>query len=214
VLKEAYVYATSPVALSRLLRLLDIVGVEGPGVETVPQPKEGTAVVLDEQLLADDKLILEAYALEARGEGQEDLGRIAEWLAEHAVPARPGFFKSKIQKHLVLLDENTFSHFVRHATVVEPHVRIDDETGAAQDGGLFYTENLPPESLLVAPVMASRDRSGTQDDSGKDPLGAADILTHLSRGIDGQTIQVGGDATTGRGQVVVRFGSRTAGTEG
>ena len=90
-----------------------------------------------------------------------------------------------------------FAYFAKNATVVEPHVRIDDKTGTASDGGLFYVENLPPESLLLAPLMASAERSG------KAETAAEAVIAHVLGNLDGQMIQIGGDATTGRGQIVV-----------
>jgi CRISPR-associated protein Cmr4 len=82
--------------------------------------------------------------------------------------------------------------------LVEPHVRINEKTGTADDGGLFYTENLPPESLLIAPLMASQTRSG------KDDLSAEDVVTKLRPLLDGRLLQIGGDATTGRGLVLAK----------
>ena len=78
-------------------------------------------------------------------------------------------------------------------------MRINDETGAADDGGLFYTENLPPESLLIAPILASDERTGK--DGG---MKAADALLKIRNIIDGKLLQVGGDATIGRGLVMAK----------
>jgi CRISPR-associated protein Cmr4 len=77
-------------------------------------------------------------------------------------------------------------------------VRINPDTGTAKDGGLFYTENLPPESLLVAPVLASKTRTG------KDDLEAELVMAQIRGALDGKLLQIGGDATTGRGLVVAR----------
>ncbi len=97
----------------------------------------------------------------------------------------------------MLLSDEDFGYFARNATVVEPHVKIDDSTGTAKDGGLFYVENLPPESLLIAPLMASQERSGQHETS------AEAVLAHVLANLNGQLVQIGGDATTGRGQIIV-----------
>ncbi|MGS0754026.1 RAMP superfamily CRISPR-associated protein [Roseateles sp. GG27B] len=78
-----------------------------------------------------------------------------------------------MQTDLVLLSDTDFSHFARHAMVIEPHVRINDESGTADDGGLFYVENLPPETLMVGLAQASVERF--KKDSRKD--GAEALLT-------------------------------------
>ena len=94
--------------------------------------------------------------------------------------------------------------------MVEPHVRINDESGTADDGGLFYTGNLPPESLLVTAVMASVERY-SKDAKPSDALDAAGVLSAVLKGhdqawtgLEGSLLQIGGDATTGRGQVVLK----------
>jgi CRISPR-associated protein Cmr4 len=79
-------------------------------------------------------------------------------------------------------------------------VCIDADTGTAKDGGLFYTENLPPESLLVAPLLASQTRTGKKEDSDN----AAGVMLKIRTVIDGRMIQMGGDATTGRGLLVAK----------
>lgn len=119
-------------------------------------------------------------------------------------------FIAKVASDLVLLPEDAFGHFVRNATVVEPHVRINNETGTAEGTGLFYTANLPPESVLIAPVFASMERRSERQNGG-DRLSAEQVMALLVRGrsdlngLDGALVQVGGDATTGRGHVVVNF---------
>jgi CRISPR-associated protein Cmr4 len=110
---------------------------------------------------------------------------------------------------MVILSDDDFSHFVENATAVETHVRIN-ETGTADEGGLFYTENLPPESVLVGQVLASVERtrkaSGDRSPATK-PRDAEDLLKALldgDKGIDGKLLQFGGDATTGRGLIVLQ----------
>ena len=201
--KRAYVYVTSPTALARVRRLLKHLQVD-PGW-TIPEMQENCCGVIPKSELAgEDKLNLEVFQYEV--EELPELGDCAAWLADRALPAGGGydFFRNKLETDLVLLPEEDFTHYVKNATVVEPHVRIDDETGAADGGGLFYTENLPPESLLLAPLMVSAERKG-----GQDAMSAQDVMHKLINGPDGKAglnglcLQVGGDATTGRGQVVV-----------
>lgn len=194
--KQGYVYATSPLALARAARLLTLLGKTGfpalPGA-----PAAGKASVCSDEPLASNKLHLEAFEYTASTDSA--LQHIGQWLAEHALPQDEAhlFFRNKLSQHLVLLTDDDFNYFVKNATVVEPHVRIDDATGAASNGGLFYVENLPPESLLLAALMSSQERSGQQETA------AEAILSQVLAGLNDQLVQIGGDATTGRGQVVV-----------
>lgn len=198
--KRGFVYATSATALGRAARLLNLSGLNVTW--KTPVLNEGKCRIANPDLLTDDYIALEAFEFEAQCD--QDLRTISEWLSENALPAGDAchYFRKKIKDDLVLLSDEDFSYFVRHSTVVEPHVRIDDVSGTAQDGGLFYTESLPPESLLLAPVMASKERRS-------DGMNAEQVMSLLlngndnESGINGRLMQVGGDATTGRGQVIL-----------
>jgi CRISPR-associated protein Cmr4 len=106
------------------------------------------------------------------------------------------YFRTKLKEDLVVLSDTDFGYFAEHAMLVEPHVRINEKTGTADDGGLFYTENLPPESLLIAPLLASRTRAGNGRDND-----AQEVLEKIKNALHGKVLQIGGDATTGRGLV-------------
>ena len=202
-LKNGYVYATCPQALARTQRLLGLVDAGG-GWE-IPAVPEGRCAVENPALLSPGKkLHLEAFEYEADGTDAEKLGALAKDLADRALPREDGyeFFRNKLKTDLVVLSDTDFAYFVDHATLVEPHVRIDDRTGTADDGGLFYTENLPPESLMIAPLFASGTRAGKQNG---DEMKAAEVMLKIRTAIDGKTLQIGGDATTGRGLIVARI---------
>ena len=202
-LRNTFVYATSPTALARLKRLA------GASAEwAVPVVAEGLALVASDGALSNKRLVLESYDFEA--EIDAGVKKIAEWLATHGLPRgdEHSYFRAKLKVDLVVLGDTEFSHFVNHATVVEAHVRINNDSGTADDGGLFYTENLPAESLLVGLVMASEERQSKKSPGG--PLMEAQaVLDAVLQGIEeleglaGHLLQVGGDATTGRGLIVI-----------
>jgi len=196
-LRGGYVYATCAQALARARRLLQLTG-NRCGWQ-VPQVAEGRCRLANDALLSKGgKLYLEAFEYEA--DRDDAVAAIGQDLADRALPDDEGYayFRDKLGSDLVILADTDFGYFAENATLVEPHVRIDPETGTAASTGLFYTENLPPESLLIAPLLASPTRSG-QDD-----LDAGEAMLKIRNVIDGKLLQIGGDATTGRGLVVAR----------
>lgn len=197
--KQGYVYATSAYALARAARLLAQLGI-GDMPALPDAPAAGRACVANPELLNGDRLHLEAFEYQHDAAQADRLAAVAVWLAGHALSDGEAhtYFRDKLARDLVLLADEDFNWFSKNATVVEPHVRIDNRTGAADGGGLFYTENLPPETLMLGSLMASRERSG------KGELPAEAVLAQISGAIDGQLLQVGGDATTGRGLVAAR----------
>ena len=201
-LKNAFVWATCPYALARVKRLAESAGVAAEW--TIPNVGAGNTATASGAALTDGKLILETF--EFAGDG--DCADIATWFAANALPPNTAhdFFREKIKRDLVVLADSDFAHFVKNATVVEPHVRINDDTGTADGGGLFYTESLPPESLLAGLVLASIERGKGKEDK----LAAETVLARLiagngeaQPGIADAMVQMGGDATTGRGLVLI-----------
>jgi CRISPR-associated protein Cmr4 len=201
-LKGGYVYAACPQALSRAQRLLRLIGVTADW-PSLPAVGEGACLIANPALLSGDKLHLEAFEYAAKdAKGTSEVATLAADLAAKALPedAAYTFFRDKLTTDLVVLSDTDFAYFAQNAMLVEPHVRIDPDTGTASDGGLFYTENLPPESLLVAPLLASQTRTGRKDDH-EDALS---VMAKIRNVIDGNLLQIGGDATTGRGLVMAR----------
>jgi len=197
-----YVYATCPQALARAQRLLGQMGVQAHW--RIPPVAPGRCVLskegLTEERGGERKLHLEAFEFDA--EVQLDLLELGGDLADKAIAEGDGckFFRAKLKDDLVILSDTDFGYFAEHATLVEPHVRINDLTGSADDGGLFYTENLPPESILVAPLLVSRTRTGRSDEDAS----AEAAFLKVRNVIHGKCLQIGGDATTGRGLVVAK----------
>ena len=127
-LKSTFVYATSATALARLKRLA-----RDKAPWAVPEVAAGQAlVVAGTGTLSNGRLVLEAFDFAAKPDANTQ--QIAQWLSQHALPEgdEHGYFRSKMAIDLVVLSETEFSHFVRHATVVEAHVAIDNDTGTAK----------------------------------------------------------------------------------
>lgn len=219
-LKGGFAYATSPLALARLQRLA--LQAELACDWVIPAVAENRSVTASSALLGkrpgtatnavDDQLVLEAFEFTAAVDA--GLQAISKWMADHALPAGGhAFFANKLRTDLVLLHDTDFAHFAKHAMVVEPHVRINDESGTADDGGLFYVENLPPETLMVGLAQASVERykKGSRNAESAELLSAPKVLARVFDGdgstlpgIGGKLLQMGGDATTGRGLVLVQ----------
>jgi CRISPR-associated protein Cmr4 len=196
-LKRSYVYATCPTALARARRLLLMSG-DDVTDWSIPDVEEGHCRVANGDLLSGEVLHLEVFEYAAKIDDR--IAALGAAIASTALPHDEGFvwFREKIGHDLVVLSDSDFGYFAQNATLVEPHVRIDETTGTASNGGLFYTENLPPESLLLAPLVVGK----TRDDK-NNSLDVVEVTTRIRSLLDGKVLQVGGDATTGRGQVTV-----------
>lgn len=200
--KESFVYVTSPQALARTNRLIN--ELIGSTNWEIPSLNQNECIVVNKELLYDDYLYLDTYRYTATKDDYSitSIKEISEYLATKAISEKSEykFFREKLANDLVVLSDADFSYFVQHATVVESHVRIDDQTGTAAHGGLFYTENLPPESILIAPLLTCKPSSEKGD-----VFDASGVMCKMKNVLHDRMLQIGGDSTTGRGLVVTRI---------
>ncbi len=203
-----FAYCTSAVALGRLRRDLDVVGLQAGWNAPVP-PQEGRGLAPQgSKVVTSNKAILEDFDLAV--EESEPISRIASWIGDAALPAGPafGYFRDRVKTHLLVVSDELFSHLTRLATVVEPHVKINDDTGTAEGTAFFYAEHLPPDTLMYSLVGLAKPRARREDKESIEGCGltaAAMIGDYLKNELDGRPVQIGAHATTGRGLVHLRF---------
>ncbi len=193
-LKSVFAWVTCPSALSRLKRDLRLAGID---VEwNVPDVlTEGQALTVNGAplLLAKGELVLEEFTFNRHG----DSGEIADWFAGNLTADQET--ADRIKNHLVILNDDDFGHFAKHASEIVARIGLDYERKTARDGALFYQEFLPAETLFYSMVFASEDR---RKDGSKS---ATDILNILNTGLEKGLLQVGGDETIGKGLCAVKL---------
>jgi len=108
-----------------------------------------------------------------------------------------------VASRLVVLSDGMMSYFAQNACEVVQHVRISDETGTAEGGGLFNQENVPAETLFYSLVQATDSRLKAGDYSTKT---AADALAAFEAKVrEIRLFQLGGDASTGLGYCTLKL---------
>jgi CRISPR-associated protein Cmr4 len=209
-----FAWTTGVNVLARFVRDASIIGLTVPW--TVPgAPTAGQALVAPgNDLTAAGKVVLEEFAFIPQP--RDEVKTIAEWLGNEALPNGPeyDYWRKKLPGSLVILPENDFRDFTLFATEVATRVRLDNRTKTVETGALWTEENLPTDTLLYAPLQATRARWYDRDtgkESDKVPAewfakgGAKKILEFLT-GLRINRVQLGGDETVGRGTVALRYG--------
>ena len=198
-LKGVFAWVTCPEVLKRFHRDVGLATEEKvPDFSNLEFDGKTALVASDSPLrLDDDKLILEEFDFDSKP-GSE---AIANWLAERVTADIPT--QESISKRLVILRDDDFTYFVRHATEVVARVGLDYETKTVKQGALFYEEFLPPETIFYSLLFADdsrRRRNGT-------PIMTASAIMDFVRSNLGRVIQIGGDETIGKGLCAVRIES-------
>jgi CRISPR-associated protein Cmr4 len=163
---------------------------------------DGSAFVADGSILkANGKMVLEEFAFTAQT--HNEVKAIADWLKQNALPAGSeyDYWRDTLEKRLVILPENAFRDFVQLSTEVIARVRIDDTKKTVERGALWTEEHLPSETLLYATLFASKPRVQNPPSDLQD---ATAVLNFVKNAVDGKRLQLGGDATVGRGIVKAR----------
>jgi CRISPR-associated protein Cmr4 len=92
----------------------------------------------------------------------------------------------------VILSDADFLYLVETTCPVQSRVRIDDTSGTVAKGGLFYEELLPADTLLYSLSFLSAERKA------QGGLTASQLAAWLKETLPTH-LQLGGDATLGRG---------------
>jgi len=200
-----FAWTTSQDVLARFAREARLAGLALPWNPTGPSQGSQALVAPGNDVTAQGKLVLEEFAYTAQE--SNDVNTIAEWLAQNALPTGDeyAYWREALPKRLVLLPENDFRDFVQFSTEVITRIRLDDQTKTVQRGALWTEEHLPADTLLYAPLFASKPRgdklpSDWQPSNNK----AGAVLEFVQTCVDGKRLQLGGDSTVGRGFVAVR----------
>ena len=191
-LTSQFKWVTCPAVIRRyqadLLRLgceaLDCV-VPVPADES--DASDTSSAIVSEKSIGDD-LFLEEYRFSVV---KQDLSVLIKALAE--LMGTPDAAQS-LEKQLVIVSDDSFTHIVRHATPVNAHISIDSITKLVRDGALWYEETLPPETLLYVGLSANDGRKKGAE------IPATQVLQHVTQ-LFGEKpwLQLGGNETVGMG---------------
>lgn len=192
-LTSQFKWVTCPAAIRRYVADRNRLGCTAVECD-IPTPEDSDALstaVVPTQTQGDD-LFLEEYRFSVT---QQDLSGLIKALA--VLIGAPDAV-SLLEKQLVIVSNDSFTHLVNHATPVNAHIAIDAKTKLVRDGALWYEETLPPETLLYIGLSANEGRKADANMSAKQVL---DHVTGLFT--DKPWLQLGGNETVGMGWCAV-----------
>lgn len=199
-----FAWATCTWVLRRFARDAAMAGLNLPALP--PAPEKDKAWYAQGTLLKaqGNKVVLEDFDFDGAGEAKVDA--LADALAKALQPGDASFAED-LKKRLIVLPDSSFDHLVEHATEVVTRIKLQDDVKTVQQGGLWYEENLPAESVLYGLVLGEAVRQRKAGVDGEKPT-AEEALTRLAGLIERcQVVQLGGKATVGRGVCRVSLGA-------
>lgn len=183
----SFLWMTSPLLLHRWLR---DGGAGGDPAPEVPALDDGQVLIgmgATQTVTNEGTVYLEDldFRTQEREAVNDIAGRIGAVLFDAA-------WQNIFAARLAIVGDDVLSFLTETGTEVSARIRLNDDTKTVADGGLWYEEAVPAESIFVSPLAAA-------------PRAPADRLFAFVAGHLGQPLQIGGNASIGRGLVRLRL---------
>jgi CRISPR-associated protein Cmr4 len=216
-MKGIFAWITCPYILNKFKQELNLARIQLPDNTKGIASTQNIVPTGCSLLLSEKSIVLEEYTFEVSED--KSFSNFAEWLSKSIFPVHTTkgendlycFWREKMNKDVVLLSNDDFRDFVTLSTEVVARTKIDQSTGTVQNGALFYEEYLPQETVLYSlalatPLFTPEDKKGVfsqnqKKDKKEDPLQEEDLVLEFFRNGLNSVIQIGGNATIGKGLV-------------
>lgn len=172
--KGTFAYLTCPLVLQRFVRDQRAFALQ-PLFASLPSVNDTDALVTGQTLVHQGKLILEDIDLSEQQ--SQEASVIAEAIAKAVFSCETE--QKLFLERFAIVQDDVFAFFSETATEVAARVKLKDDSKTVQDGGLWYEEAIPAETLFSSFVLSSAGAFGELEKQ--------------------QHLQIGGKASVGRG---------------
>jgi len=182
-----FAWVTCGLALRRVARDLKAAG----GAEMPVAPPSENALVAQGSVLNGDNEMVYLGELDFKKDLKDEATAWAEYIKKALFPGDQDW-QAEFQKRFAILHEDSFNFFAETATEVNARIKMDPErrTVDKEHGALWYEESLPAETVLAGLVWCDRIPAARQCTE-----------EQMMALVKPATLQIGGKATVGRGQV-------------
>lgn len=173
-----FAYVTCPLILNRLQRTVQVMGIKTPSDLDIAVNALEIAVPSSTELQYAHKVYLEEIDLNCslglKGQAEQIGQQLGNILFQ-------GADVDMFLKRFAIVSNETFNFLSETCTEVAARVRLEDDVKTVVQGGLWYEEAVPAEAIFYGFVSQMRGSAS---------------LNQIS---NGTLLQIGGDATIGRG---------------
>ncbi len=205
--KGVFAWVSCPFILERYHRELTLVnGITD--LPKIPRPSatDKAAVSGDESILAHsvgetEKIFLEDISLVR--EDHDDVAQYATRIASQVFPGEGNAdWQKEFRKRFIVVSDDVFSFLAETGTELRARIRIKENTRTVAKGALWYEENLPAETILWGVMGCDRSRNTA---FAKQSLELLEMFAKDMLGDSEVNLQIGGNATVGRGNIRLVF---------
>jgi CRISPR-associated protein Cmr4 len=176
-LTSPYVWLTCPYLIERFRRDMGRAGKGGALPKVAPSADDKALAAGAGDLFLEERL----FAVESRP--PEELAAAIGALIPHDDA------RGRLGRQLAIVTDKAFAWFAQFALPVQARNALNPETKTTKQGGLWYEEALPPDTLMYFVMGERADGAATK------------IATHLA---ERRYLQAGGNETVGQGWFAIR----------
>lgn len=193
-LAGTFAWVTSPFILYRLLRdMEDAQGKKLPyAIPAVQDTSSCYIAETDSSITIDStrsNIYLEDFDL--LSQVHPDVGQWATWIGQQVFSSDTAW-QQMLAKRFCLVHDDIFNFLIETATEITARIKLLEDSKTVKDGGLWYEEALPTETILSGIMLATPTQA-----SGKSVQDVVNVVKNMTGNT--KTIQLGGKATVGRG---------------
>ena len=181
-----FAWVTSPYVLRRFARDARDTGHHVPEVPRIADlghilTSTGSGLIVDEQR----HVYLEDLDLLAQMETVPAVNAWGAWLANLLFPTETAF----LTERFVVVHDDVLSFLLATATEITARIKLREDAKTVQQGGLWYEEALPTETILAGLAIANAHAT----------MNVATMFAELRTLTAERAVQIGGKASAGRG---------------
>jgi CRISPR-associated protein Cmr4 len=170
-LKGVFVWITCPLVLKRFEQDTN------SKLEFDYTVADNTAIASSDIVMVKDSVILEEFSFQTK--------------KDEKIKTLKNLTSNKVDENkIVILPDDIFRFFVKNYTEVVARIRIDQNTGTVQEGGLWYQELTPTETVYYGGITSRTNNN--------------DNLKIITDFINDKIFQFGGNETLGRGFTYIK----------
>ncbi len=198
-LAGVFAWVTCPYVLHRLERDINATGRKDKGSEHIAIPtvsdtdcliaKADGAIKSTISMDIGKEKAVYLEDLDFHAQENAEVMAWARWIGKQVFPQDADWQRMLIERICVVHD-NVFTFLLETATEVTARIRLKEESKTVEQGGLWYEEALPTETILSGLVLATPH--------GQAPLSPEQVFAVVNTH-SGALLQLGGSATVGRG---------------
>lgn len=216
-MKGVFAWVTCPKVLQQFRKDMALTG--SPYPNDLPEkntvPKHCSLFVRD---ASDKRIVLEEFTFIV-SDDDERCSQLGKWLSGNV--SGDDYWKEKMKLDIVVLSDEDFTDFVNLSTEVITRTKINNETGTVAQGQLFTEEYLPAESFMYSLVLASPIFKENDGDKGFFSMShdnpcftgceneESKVMNFFEIALP-DVIQIGGNATLGKGLVRTKVFSKNS----